>query len=132
MSRLVLPKPPRGKEWSKFLSQFALQLEINDRTNLKTNDRIERTRRQVSEVSTTYTIGTGDDVVLCETTSAGFTVTLPPAADDKKELRIKNIGTNTLTIDGNSSETIDGNLTIGLTADEAVRLVSDGTEWWIL
>jgi hypothetical protein len=132
MSRLVLPKPPRESQGRRYLEKLAQTIEVNDRRNLKVDDRIERTRRQVSEVSTTYTIGTGDDVVLCETTSAGFTVTLPPAADDKKELRIKNIGTNTLTIDGNASETIDGNLTIGLTADEAVRLVSDGTEWWIL
>ncbi len=87
------------------------------------------------EISGATTLSaTTDHVVLCETTGGTFTVTLPAVAGNAGlTYEIKNIGTNTLTIDGNGAETIDGALTAVLSSQyDSITLVCDGTEWWIL
>jgi len=58
-----------------------------------------------------------------------FTITLPASAsgDAGKEIRVKNMGTGTITIDGNSTETIDGQQTIDLDVRySSVTLVATG------
>jgi hypothetical protein len=63
------------------------------------------------------------------------TVTLEAAASAiKRRIDIKKLGgTANVIIDGNGAETIDGATTITLTMQyEAVTLVSDGSNWFIL
>jgi len=58
-----------------------------------------------------------------------FTITLPASAgaDAGKEIRIKNMGTGTITVDGNSSETIDGQTTIDLDVQySSITLIATG------
>jgi len=58
-----------------------------------------------------------------------FTVTLPASAsgDAGKEIRIKNMGTGTITVDGNASETIDDQTTIDLdTQYSSITLIATG------
>lgn len=90
----------------------------------------------VVEKSAAYTALTTDDVILCDCTSAGFTITLPAAASSEGvQLHIKKIdsSSNVLTIDGNASETIDGATTqTTSTQYDSFTIVCDGTEWWIL
>lgn len=88
--------------------------------------------------STTYTLTNADTNVLCDTTSAGFTVTLPtaiPPSSTQKNgpYRIKNVGVNPLTIQTTSSQTIDGNASPLILSyqNSSVDLISDGTNWWI-
>lgn len=68
-----------------------------------------------------------DNVILADATSAGFTVTLPPAAQ-KWQLTVKRTSAaNNVTVDGNASETIDGALTKVLGTQFAfVTVASDG------
>lgn len=76
-----------------------------------------------------------DDLLLCDTTSAGFTVLLPPAPENRgRRFTIKKlIAANTLTLDGNGSETIDGATTKAWTTQyTAYTVQSDGTQWWIV
>src|SRR5665213_772116 len=55
-----------------------------------------------------YTLAATDTVVLGDTTSSGFALTVPLASGASGKLfRIKNIGTNTLTINPTSSDTFD-------------------------
>ena len=78
---------------------------------------------------------TNDDVILVDASGGAVTITLPAAATAKKELCIKKIDTSgfVVTIDGSGSETIDDSTTLLLaTPYDAVRIISDGTEWWIL
>ncbi len=84
-------------------------------------------------------IATIDDfLVLGDATSGGFTITLPSAAATgavKKIMAFKKIDStaNKVTIDGNSSETIDGALTKALeTENEILIIQSDGTNWRII
>ncbi len=82
-----------------------------------------------------YTAVETDTVILCDATSAAFTVTLLAASNTGKVYYIKKIDSsaNAVTIDGNSSETIDGSTTKVLSMQyDAIMIVSDGTEWWIL
>lgn len=54
----------------------------------------------------TYTALPTDHVIICNSTTA-FTVTLPSATASGKIFHIKNISTGTVTVDGDSSDTID-------------------------
>lgn len=83
-----------------------------------------------------YTITAGDHTIICNATSGSFTVTLPAAASHTGRIyHIKKIDSsgNAVTVDGNSSETIDDGTTAILTIQyEAISIQSDGAEWWIL
>lgn len=93
-------------------------------------------QNQVSK-SANYTVTVDDCIILCSTSGAAFTLTLPPAADRKGQvLFIKKVdaGTNKLTIDGNGSETIDGGATyFAIDAQyDTVVIISDGSNWYII
>ena len=83
-----------------------------------------------------YTVTTADDVVVCDSSGGAFTITLFTAVGNTgKVLTIKKTdsSSNAVTVDGASSETIDGATTVGIVAqNDAVKIVSDGTEWWII
>jgi hypothetical protein len=97
---------------------------------------VKKQRLQVKTKTTTYTALTSDELILCDSTGGGFSITLPPAANCKgKILEFKKIdnNTNTITLDGNSSETIDGDTTYTFnTYLDSVAIVSDGSNWWSL
>jgi len=82
---------------------------------------------------TTQTL-TGMNQVVFANSASNFTITLAPAADAAgcAPIYIKNINTNVTTIDGSGSETIDGELTQDLSANDAIQLYSTGTGWVIL
>jgi hypothetical protein len=83
-----------------------------------------------------YTATSSDHVILCDASGGAFTVTLPAASGVMGlVLHIKKTDSSSsaVTIDGNSTETIDGDQTIDLTLQyESVMTVSDGTSWHIL
>lgn len=88
----------------------------------------------VSTKTTTYAITSADGVILGDTTSGSFTVTLPTAVGATKAFHIKKTAaTNTLTINTSLSQTIDGGTSIAITAlDETITVVSDGANWRII
>lgn len=83
-----------------------------------------------------YTATATDYAIICDATSAAFTITLPAAASHTGRVyHIKKIDAtgNAVTVDGNSSETIDDATTATLASQyDAVTIQSDGSEWWIL
>lgn len=85
-------------------------------------------------VSAAYTIVDSDWLILCDTTSAGFTVTLPPEASNMgRVFVVKKVSAdgNTLTIDGVG--TIDGAGTLAFTtAQRAVQLYCTGAVWMVV
>lgn len=90
----------------------------------------------VSTKTTTYSITTSDSVILCDATSAAFTVTLPTASGNTgKTFTIKKIdsSSNIVTIATTSSQTIDGVTTQKLFARYDTSIVqSDGSNWVII
>lgn len=93
-------------------------------------------RANVDSVDAAITLNDGHDVVLCDATSAAFTVTLPKAAPNKGKLyRLKKVDSsaNAITIDGDGSETIDGATTQSLASQWDIAWVfSNGTAWFLL
>lgn len=90
----------------------------------------------VYTASTTYTVqATNSDVVVIADDNGGgaFTVTLPPVGPMVNHTVTVKVppGAANVTIDGNGAN-IDGSGTILVTAPSARKLVSDGTDWWIV
>lgn len=74
-------------------------------------------------------------LVLVNTTSGSVTVTLPPAANCKGRIYQfkKTVAANTVTLDPDGSETIDGAATLAWTTQyQSYTLCSDGSGWHIL
>lgn len=94
----------------------------------------------ISAASTTktanYTATAADYLILCDATSAGFTVSLPSASASGmtgKILVMKKIDSsgNAITLDGFLSETIDGALTQTITVQwSPFAIMSNGTNWF--
>lgn len=78
-----------------------------------------------------YTVAAIDIGSEIDCTSGTFTLTLTAAATlgDGFYFAARNSGTDIITIDGNSSETIDGATTTVLLPGEAVLLLCDGSNW---
>ncbi len=77
-----------------------------------------------------------EPVILVDTSGGGVTITLPPvAAATDRVYVVKKTTTdgNTVTIDGDGAETIDGGATITFTTSRGVRwLYCDGSAWHVL
>lgn len=85
-----------------------------------------------SVTSLTDTATSADDCILLDATSNAVTLTLPPVADvDGMVLTVIAINvSNTVTLDGNASETINGSATktIG-TINHRVELIATSSGW---
>lgn len=83
-----------------------------------------------------YTADGADSVILCNALTGGFTITLPTAVDRSgKVYHIKKIDSsgNIVTVDGNASETIDGDTTKVIDIQyDSMMTVSDGSNWHII
>jgi len=86
-------------------------------------------------VTSDTTLDATDRFVRVDASSAAVTITLPAAASSAGFVYyIKKIDTtsNTVTIDGNGSETIDDQTTQVIAFQYTARIIEcDGSEWWI-
>lgn len=72
---------------------------------------------------------------LVDATSGNVTITLPTAVENFAAFIIKKIdsSTNTVIVDGNASETIDGDTTITIYDQyNYIEIISDGTNWKVI
>jgi len=80
----------------------------------------------------TYTVTYDDGVIVCNKATA-MTINLPDATTARMAGRvfiIKNINLGVVTVDGNSTQTIDGKTTITLSQKwQAIVLQCDGANW---
>jgi hypothetical protein len=80
--------------------------------------------------NTPYTGLTTDMLILCDTSAGAVTLTLP-AATSKMVYHIKNLSTNSCTINRAGSDTIDGGTSAVLTVQyESIGIDSDGSATW--
>jgi len=112
----------------------AQNIGINTDTPLSGLDVQSSMGLKVDTITTATTLNNDHNVLLCN--NGPYTVTLPAASTNSGTVYyLKNIdpqGDN-ITIDGNASETIDGTTTYVLdTYQQAVRIISNGTSWYIL
>jgi len=112
--------------------------EVNSLATLKSDLELEGSN--TGDGAVTYSLRTGEATLTVNenvvfASGGGFTLTLPPAATATKMLCIKKIDSSmdVITIDGNDSETIDGQLTYLLEAQYMyVNIVSNGSNWLII
>jgi hypothetical protein len=83
-----------------------------------------------------YTVLDEDSFVICTPTS-DMTLNLPAVAGCSsssfvKVLVVRNYGTANVTLDGNSSETIDGAATLIVRPTQSVILIANGTGWYTI
>jgi hypothetical protein len=83
-----------------------------------------------------YTATDSDTVILCDASGGAFTITLPTAVGRAgKVFYIKKTDSsaNGVTVDGDGTETIDSATTqVIATQYNAIKIISDGSEWHIL
>lgn len=92
-------------------------------------------RKSITTVTGNYTILADDDILLINATGGDITVTLPTAVGIKGKVyttkRIDN-SANTVTVDGDGSETVDDNADYNLFYLEFVEIGSDNSNWWTI
>ncbi|NLJ06064.1 MAG: hypothetical protein GX437_00185 [Sphingobacteriales bacterium] len=86
--------------------------------------------------SAAYTATLSDYTILCDGNSSAFTISLPAASAIKGRIYVikkTDASSNAITVDGNGSETIDGNATYSLTSkNQFVMIQSDGSGWQVI
>lgn len=88
----------------------------------------------ITSSSSPYTLVSEAGMLLCNSASGNITVNLPAAYGSGRLVTvIKTSASNTVTLDGNSSDTINGATTYAMTADNAVVQILDGAsnKWYI-
>ena len=102
---------------------------VDDLPASEYNNLVEHVYRNVQTKSANYTANIGD-VVLASNT---ITISLPSGHSAGDRVIVKNIGTGTITIDGDGAETIDGSATYDLNYQyESVTCISNGTNWYLI
>lgn len=79
----------------------------------------------------TYTIPDTVAVVICNSAS-DFTVTLPPATGSGQTITVKNRNTNTVTVEGDSSDNVDGSANTTLTAGQKATFIDYASGEWAI
>jgi len=91
---------------------------------------------RIASFSAAATVKNRETLIFLDPAAATFTLTLPKAVENKgKEFRMKRIDSsvNSVTVAAQGAETIDNGATFSLaTALVAVRIASDGSDWWII
>jgi hypothetical protein len=95
-----------------------------------------RVSTAIDDTDSPYTVSVlTTQILYADPTSGAITVNLPAVASSTGAiLTVKNIGTtNAVTLDGNSSETIDGATTKALSSQyDVVTIHCDGSAWHII
>lgn len=90
----------------------------------------------LSTKTTAYSMSSSDNLILADTTSASFAVTLPTATTTSaKTFTVKSISaSNAVTVKtvSASGQTIDGNSSVSLSPFQSLTVVSNGSNFFIL
>lgn len=99
-------------------------------------------RSKIRTITVTATLVATDSTVLCNASSGNITVNLPSAASSYDSttgtgqvfnIKKTDASVNTVTIDPNSTETIDGALTVATSSQwQSYSIQSNGTSWFII
>jgi hypothetical protein len=83
----------------------------------------------VTAITAATTLTSDNDMVICDGT---FTVTMPNIVTTGEEFIISNVGTGTITVDGNGSDTFYDETTIECIPNATLSLRSATTSTWVL
>lgn len=89
----------------------------------------------ITSSASPYTLVSEAGILLCNSSGGNITVNLPAAyGSGRLATIVKTSASNTVTVDGNSSETINGATTYAMTADNEVLQIVDAAsgKWYII
>lgn len=115
-----------------------LMMRVNESNNAQyIIDTLDSSRTIAKTSNYTVTVNDINKTILCDCSSGDLTITLPPASNATSSFRliIKRIddSPNKVIVDGYSSQTIDGQLSLNLLcSDEYLNLRCDGTIWYVV
>jgi len=98
-------------------------------------DQVITTVQNQSSTPLNLTSTSGNLTVLCDATSASITVNLPTAVSNTATFTFKKVDSsaNTVTVDGNGTETIEGSLTAVISVQYvSITIVSNNTNWSVI
>lgn len=154
-----IPKSGTADSWVSADTQFSIgngadNLNRSDAFNVLKNGNIGignhiapvsklsvkgRTGTAITTITSNTTLSNAHSTVLVDASSNAVTVTLPTAASAYSDgvggrFSIKAIDTsNTVTVDADGTETIDGSLTFVFASQyDAIEIQSDGSNWFII
>lgn len=111
-------------------------LKTGSTTRIENDGTLKNVYHPIATKTANYTATTADRTILCDATSGSLTIALPAVATSTGlVLNIKkvDVSVNTVTVDGNASETIDGATTAVLTTQwGSITIHCNGTAWFIL
>lgn len=95
--------------------------------------------QKVASKTAAYTATADDHVILCNATSAAFSVTLPALADAYKDgaglklyITKTDASVNAVTVDGSGAETINGAATYALASQYSTCCLVAGPNGWLV
>lgn len=124
--------PANEITWDKHKSKLGdpLKTAVED-LNTNIGAAVDKLSGGVTSVSNDYTVLPADQGKTIVMTVASKTITTPAAATVTSPFRfwVLNLSTGDLTLDGNSTETIDGALTVTIPKNRGMMIETDGTNW---
>ena len=135
----MLPEPPpvENAALGQWLSDLRRVLDENAEVVARSLSAVKTavTEPIIEITASTYDVTDDDYIILADATTAAITLTLPPPADVLNHvftIKRLNSGANSVTIDVAGGGTIDeGTSCVLIFQYDAIRITSDGTEYWI-
>jgi hypothetical protein len=100
-----------------------------------TADYQDNTYNPVITKTSNYTVTFNEGIILVDSSGGNVTIILPTAVGNSGKRKIIKVidKTNTVAVDGESGETIDGATSYTFSANyDCIEVVSNGTEWFII
>ena len=122
----VLPGNPGLYQWL-----YELWFKSNDLIGLAITDSVasDDDAFNITIITASYTATSLTDQIICNSASA-ITVSLPSAIGAGKRINIKNINTGAVTVDADSTDTIDDELTQTVSQWSDMQIVDYDTGKW--
>jgi hypothetical protein len=96
----------------------------------------DTSQKTITDTDSPYAVTTNDDILFCDSSSGSVTVNLPAVATARQHIvtLIRTSASNSVTIDPNASETINGASTYSawVSARDSIRIIHDTNEWFII
>jgi hypothetical protein len=105
------------------------EIEYRDVSSLPGGSGISRT---VISTSGSITLGNAASTDYVYFVTGAHTLSMPAAAGNTNRYTIKNNHSANITIDTSGAENIEGSASISIAPEEAVDVISDGTNWFII
>jgi hypothetical protein len=123
---------PRTFVTSELVTAAMLNTHVRDNLSFLLTNVPDLSVASIDHTASPYTAG-ASLVILGNTTGGNITVNLPAAAANTGQYYfVKNTGDGTLTLDGNSAETVEGETTQVLLQNDCALIVCDGANWWLI